>query len=186
MCGGNSTRMGEDKGLIKNGVITWAELAFQKLDQLEIPVCVSINAQQEDAYKEIFSLEYLVVDNGNPLKGPAKGIMSVHELFPDKDLLVLACDLPYLQESTIQHLYFEYRDHQYEQDFFVYQNDGYPEPLCGIYKFTGLEAILQLAKEGRIEKNSMQYLLSIANTRLIPLPTDLVDQFKNLNSQEDI
>ena len=38
LCGGNSTRMGSDKGLLKEEEETWAELAGRKLKALQLPV----------------------------------------------------------------------------------------------------------------------------------------------------
>ena len=46
LCGGKSSRMGSDKGLLKLNDKTWAELAVKKMEQLRIPVYVSINETQ--------------------------------------------------------------------------------------------------------------------------------------------
>ena len=43
LCGGKSSRMGTDKGLLKLEANTWAQTAVDKLSELSIPVKLSVN-----------------------------------------------------------------------------------------------------------------------------------------------
>ena len=92
LCGGKSSRMGTDKGMIKKEGITWARLAFNKLNSLAIPVVVSVNDSQVLEYEKIFSDNLLITDLVD-IGGPFKGILSADHKFPQCDLFVLACDM---------------------------------------------------------------------------------------------
>jgi molybdenum cofactor guanylyltransferase len=46
LCGGQSSRMGTDKGLMVNEARTWAQTAVDKLTTLLIPVKISVNEKQ--------------------------------------------------------------------------------------------------------------------------------------------
>src|SRR6266542_3948944 len=94
LCGGQSTRMGTDKGLLVHQSITWAQRAADKLAQLNLPVVLSINEQQQIAYASSFDTALLITDNKDLLiGGPLRGIVSVHLQYPTEDLFVLACDM---------------------------------------------------------------------------------------------
>ena len=62
-CGGKSTRMGTDKGLIPLVEGNWASLAFEKMSSLGITVKVSINSDQQKDYLNFFEKEQLLTDN---------------------------------------------------------------------------------------------------------------------------
>ena len=42
LCGGQSLRMGSDKGLLKLQSITWTQNAINKMTALNIPVTISV------------------------------------------------------------------------------------------------------------------------------------------------
>src|SRR5215210_5197976 len=94
LCGGQSTRMGTDKGLLQLNGKTWVQHTSDKLSSLQIPVVVSLNKKQPDGYSKIFSSDKLIIDDESlSLKGPLLGLMSVHQQLKQEDLLVLACDM---------------------------------------------------------------------------------------------
>ena len=75
---------------------------------------------------------------------------------------------------------------QTNADAFVYTNDGEPEPLCGIYKASGLAHILQLYQSKQLPKYSMKYMLEHINTCLIPLTDDKKKSFRNFNAHAEL
>src|SRR4051812_4885506 len=110
LCGGQSTRMGADKGLLKQGSLTWAELAAHKLSSLQIPVSLSVNKEQATIYSKIFSPDQLIIDNeALSIKGPLLGVLSAHQNFPDEDLVILACDMIEMSASVLQDLINNYQ-----------------------------------------------------------------------------
>jgi molybdopterin-guanine dinucleotide biosynthesis protein A len=177
LCGGESRRMGSDKGLIEQDGKTWAGLVAEKLLALQIPVVISINELQYEAYSKLFASEELIVDNLD-LKGPIKGLLSVHQKYPHKDILLMACDLIDMDETTLNNLIVQYRATN-EFDFFVYQ-ENFAEPFCAIYTKRGLEPVLGKAQRHSLVKFSFQTILDEGNTLRIPIINK--SSFRNYNA----
>jgi molybdopterin-guanine dinucleotide biosynthesis protein A len=180
LCGGDSRRMGRDKGLLDTGEGYWASRMANKLAPL--PVFYSINPQQWENYSRVLPLDHLIPDSPRlpGVRGPLKGLLSVYERFPDKDLLLVACDLQDLDSAAIDDVTEAYNRQQEWYDFFVYQDEGFFQPFCGIYTARGLAAIYQQAGEGRLVDNSLQRLLKEARTNSLPILNPAA--FRNYNS----
>ncbi len=109
LCGGQSSRMGSDKGLLKPGATTWAQTATNKMAALNIPVKISINSDQYKDYEALFPATDLIIDHATLLlKGPLLGVLSSHLAFPKEDLFILACDMPLMEISLLYTLYRSY------------------------------------------------------------------------------
>jgi len=181
LCGGNSTRMGKDKGLLMTEETPWAEWAAQKLEQLGIPFCISINEKQLESYSHHFESERLIVD-AFEVPGPLRGIFSAHNQFPHHDLFIVACDLPDISMELMQKLLHVFRSYEGSHDFFVYQHEDVMEPLLGIYTREGLQKIVDLHALGQLDKFSMKHVLEISNTYSEPLSIFELEQLRNYNT----
>ncbi|MDH4126688.1 MAG: NTP transferase domain-containing protein [Gammaproteobacteria bacterium] len=146
LAGGESRRMGRDKALLpRNGESQLAYLAAL-LGRLCDRVFVSARStQQHDAERSRFDL---VVDHYQNL-GPMAGILSALEDYPDKDWLVVACDLPNVDEPTLRFL-LEHRSAAKPFTAFRSSHDGLPEPLCAIYKNSSANVLRNFVAEGVI------------------------------------
>lgn len=185
LCGGNSSRMGKDKGLLVKDKEPWAKVAFDKLESLGIPVVVSINSNQSVEYKKHFTEERIVIDRIG-IKGPLGGILSIHDQYPNHDLMVVACDLPDLSLSLARNLVNVYEERAGEHDFIVYSIENEVEPLLGIYTSEGLKKIFSLYLSNQLEKLSMKYVLEVGNTFSVELEQDRRRELKNYNFKEDL
>jgi molybdopterin-guanine dinucleotide biosynthesis protein A len=186
LCGGESSRMGRDKGLIESQNKTWVQLATVKLEELEIPVVISISGKQKENYEKVLPGKTVIVDDSSiALKGPVAALLSVHLQYPGEDLFVLACDLPLMETSVLDELYCSYLNNNHFQAF-VYTNNGEPEPLCGIYTAKGLELILRMHQTKKLEKHCMKYTLDQLLIHNIPIPENKKQCFRNFNSPEDV
>ena len=186
LCGGKSTRMGSDKGLLKLRTNTWAKTAVDKITELQLPVILSVNVNQYPDYAAIFPVEQLVKDNGTlKLRGPLCGVLSVHLEYPHEDLLILACDMPLMEVEILKEL-LKYYQQNNSDDAFVYSNDGEPEPLCGIYKAKGLAHIIQLHNINQLPKHSMKYMLEHISPQIIPISEDKKRSFHNFNAHAEL
>lgn len=185
LCGGQSSRMGADKGLLKLHAGTWAQTAVDKIAELGLPVLISINPDQYTAYATVFSTEQLVPDNNTlEIKGPLCGLLSVHLNYPSSDLLILACDMPLMETHLLKELISNYRSTA--ADAFVYSDNNQPEPLCGIYKATALAHIYQLYQRSQLPKHSMKYLLDHVKTFTLPFADDQKKYFRNFNAHAEL
>ncbi len=184
LCGGQSVRMGFDKGTLLAGHQTWASIAEAKLRSLNIPIKFSVNVNQETTYINLFQKENLIIDNHIlTIGGPLKGILSAHLSAPTEDLFVLACDLIKMDIRLMRRLLNEAKD---EFETCVFSNSGFYEPLCGIYKAKGLAKIIKLYNEGNLKKHSMQSVLNQLKTHLVTFSVKDQHYFKNFNSPTEL
>ena len=186
LCGGQSSRMGSDKGLLPADDSTWAKSAVNNLAALGIPVSLSVNELQYNNYTTAFSGTEIITDNDLlVLHGPLLGVLSAHLQHPLQNLFVLACDMPLMETSVVRNLYNHYLQTD-AYDAFVFTNDEQPEPLCGIYCARGLAAILDMYKTLALTRHSMKFMLEHLNTRYIAITEKQKKYFKNFNAHADL
>lgn len=184
LCGGKSTRMGTDKGLLKEEEQTWAEMAARKFTALQLPVVISVNESQFPVYEQIFPAGQLVIDNECfAAKAPLFGLLSVHLRLPTEDLFVLACDIRDMTTDLMQQLHSECKRYDYEA--YVFRTDR-PQPLCGIYTAGGLKKIYQAFLDGGLTRFSMMHVLELLNTKYIPVEAENVQAFNNYNRPDEL
>lgn len=193
LSGGQSSRMGTDKGLIRLEARNWAQTACEKLAALSLPVVVSVNTTQFDTYASIFSREQLVKDDdGLTLKGPLLGVLSAHEKYPQDDLFVLACDLPLMEQSVLEQLLAAWQSLAEEgsdapaKDACLFTNHDQSEPLCAIYSARGLAVILQVYQAQQLQKFSMKYMLQQLDVHYIPIRPVQERSFRNFNAHAEL
>jgi molybdenum cofactor guanylyltransferase len=186
LCGGQSTRMGTDKGLLLQRNKSWGELAAEKLQSLNIPVKYSVNNSQELVYGNLFGKENLILDHQElAIGGPLKGILSAHLAQPTADFFVLACDLVMMNITVMKKL-MKIKETEKEYEAYAYANTHFYEPLCAIYTGRGLARIAKTYQEGHLMKYSLQAVLKELNTYKITLAESELDVFKNFNSPNEI
>jgi molybdopterin-guanine dinucleotide biosynthesis protein A len=186
LCGGQSSRMGTDKGLLKLHGRTWAEATADKLNALALPVILSVNEQQYQTYISLFTEKQIIRDNLSlGIRGPLCGVLSAHLLFPDEDLFVLACDMPLLDVKVLKNL-MEAVEKFPSSGAVLYDNNGEPEPLCGIYRASSLAFVVMLQQQGSLSKHSMKYMLEQMKPTLLPLRADQQSSFRNFNVSSEL
>lgn len=131
LCGGESRRMGRDKGLLQTDGQPWVLHMADKLAHHHLPVVFSINKKQVPAYSTWLPAGRFIIDADRGA-GPLKGLLSVHRYYPDNDLLMVACDMQDLDAATIGRLIQVWREE--EADFYAYEVDGFLQPFCAIYR----------------------------------------------------
>ena len=183
LCGGESRRMGSDKGLLRQGDYPWALVMGKKLEQQHLAVVYSIHPEQQAAYSAIIPPGLLVTDRARTGRlGPLEGLLSVHEKFPDRDLLLLACDMPDMDALTLQQLIDSYAQFP-SFDFYAYTEQtgdlGRIQPFCCIYTAQGIRAANPdgFAKDGY--SKGLRSLLQKGNVQLLRIENE--QAFKNYN-----
>jgi molybdopterin-guanine dinucleotide biosynthesis protein A len=185
LCGGQSLRMGTDKGMLKLQANTWAQTAADKMTAMQLPLVLSVNENQYNIYSNAFLSEQLVKDNETiDLRGPLRGVLSVHVRHPQEDLFVLACDLPLMEIFLLKKLLSCYDEQK--ADAFAFTNDEIIEPLCSIYCSEGLSHVRQLQKTKQLQMHSMKYALEQMNLISVPLAEDEKKYFKNFNTHREL
>ena len=80
--------------------------------------------------------------------GPIAGILAAQEQEPAAAWLVLACDLPLLDDGTLAHL-IAHRDAAALATAYRSSHDGLPEPLCAIWEPGSHPALAAYLAQGR-------------------------------------
>jgi molybdenum cofactor guanylyltransferase len=130
LAGGRSTRMGEDKATLAYPGTTQLDWAFALLKPFVERGFISVRADQTN--DPVRSRYKQIVDTRDNL-GPIAGIAAAQQQHPDAAWLVLACDLPFLDSGTLEHLIAE-RQPARLATAYRSSHDGLPEPLCAIYE----------------------------------------------------
>jgi molybdopterin-guanine dinucleotide biosynthesis protein A len=140
LAGGQSTRMHRDKATLKYQGKTQLDRAFELARRHVTKVFVSVRASQ--TLDPMRAQRPMIVDSvaGD---GPIVGIRSALAAHPKVAWLVLACDLPFLADATLEYLLRE-RDSSSGKGFataYRSAHDGLPEPLCAIWEPAAAEAL---------------------------------------------
>lgn len=144
LAGGKSRRMGRDKALLDRGGQSQLGYAVELLDRHTDRVFVSTSAAlASDAERRQYPL---IVDRYEGL-GPVAGILSAIREHPEVDWLVVACDLPNVDDATIANLLAQRDGEQY---FTAYASsyDALPEPLCALYHAGCADTIQAFVDDG--------------------------------------
>jgi len=163
LAGGHSKRMQRDKAVLEYHGRSQLEWAVSFVQPHVERVFVSVRPDQtDDPVRARFDQ---IVDAQQNL-GPIAGIMAAQAKYPDVAWLVLACDLPFLDEGTLRTL-IAARQPQRLATAFRSSHDVLPEPLCAIYEPASREAILAHVASG---KNCPRKFLINSDVHLLDEP----------------
>jgi molybdenum cofactor guanylyltransferase len=145
LAGGRSTRMQRDKATLSYQGRNQLDRAMEMLASCVAQAYVSVRPDQRT---DRARARYAQVVDAQEGLGPIAGIAAAQALKPGAAWLVLACDLPYLQPSTLAHLLSE-RDPARIATAYRSSHDGLPEPLCAIYEPRSAALILERISAGK-------------------------------------
>lgn len=177
LCGGESKRMGTDKGSLVKAGKAWAQQVAEKLAFQGLEVVISVNAGQLEHYRSIFPEQILIKDHIK-VAGPLGGLLSVHDKYPAHDLLLMACDLIEMDEATLAGLIGSYASKP-EYQYYVYRHEGFSEPFCAIYTAAALSAVKSAAEKGELKRFSLHERFETGHTHYLDIEDASV--FKNFN-----
>jgi molybdopterin-guanine dinucleotide biosynthesis protein A len=177
LCGGQSKRMGSDKGLLLKDGTAWAVLIAKKIKDAGLEVVISINEKQQQSYQEIFPDTPLIIDH-LPIDGPLDGLLSIHRNFPERDILLMACDLIDMKPEVIEALLSSYKNHP-EFDYYVYEQHGFTQPFCAIYTARGLAQVYEAFEQNLLKKYSLHERFETGKTLYLPVEDE--GSFMNYN-----
>lgn len=173
LAGGKSTRMGQDKGLIDYH----GKPQRDYLKDLLAPFCVrtfiSCRPDQVD-------------DVSDPLPdtieglGPMGAILSAFRAYPDVAWLVLACDLPLMQERAIENLV-NHRAYSKVASAYKSPTDDFPEPLIAIWEPRAYPILLQFLAQGYSCPRKV-----LINSTIELLIADNVEALENVNAPDEM
>jgi len=143
LAGGRSQRMGRDKALLEFHGVPQIEFVHRLLQKHCSKVFLSKRIDQE-TYNQFDFINDSEEFSGH---GPLAGILSAMKKYPNADWMVVACDLPFITDETLQTLLCQ-RDQEKQATAFISTHDGLPEPLCAIWHGHAYASILKLFNDG--------------------------------------
>lgn len=186
LSGGQSSRMGTDKGSIELNGRRWVEHAGNRCMAAGLSTYYSINKNQFNQYAEFLPAELLITDAVD-IQGPLAGLLSFYLTHPDTDVLLLPCDMIRLNEKILSELIDTYEAINIGHDIMAYQHaDENIEPMPGIYTSEALRKIYWLYTSGELQKFSLKHCIEISNSFFIPIKKEYTFFFKNVNTPEDL
>jgi molybdenum cofactor guanylyltransferase len=177
LAGGASTRMQRDKATLMYHGRTQLAWAHELLAKFCAATFVSVRPDQRN---EPSRAAFPQIVDRQPGLGPLAGISTALLEHPKAAWLVVACDLPFLTESTLSHL-IEQRDSGRIATAYRSHHDGLPEPLCAIWEPLAAEAVLAHLAAG---KQCPRKLLINADCKLIDLAD--ANALDNVNTIEEL
>jgi molybdenum cofactor guanylyltransferase len=163
LAGGASTRMRTDKAALEYHGRPQVRWAFELLAKHCAATFVSVRPdQREDPARA--GLPQIV--DRQPGIGPIAGIASALLEHPKAAWLVLACDLPFLTDGTLQHLV-AHREPRKIATAYRSTHDGLPEPLCAIWEPAARDPVWSYIASG---KQCPRRLLIDSDVALLDLP----------------
>jgi molybdenum cofactor guanylyltransferase len=175
LSGGASRRMQRDKAQLAYAGQPQLMRAWHLLKAVTERAFVSVRAEQRDDPLRAGLPQ--IVDRYEAI-GPAAGILTAQEAYPDVAWLVIACDLPLLDMATLQAL-LDARDANHDATAFTSRFDGLPEPLCALWEPSS-HALLKQRVDG--SSYCPRKALILSRTKLLPAPGDALD---NINTPEE-
>ena len=204
LSGGKSSRMGEDKALLKVGAKTIIEIMIDKLK----PFCneIIISADNVEKYSKF---GYKVVPDKFKNSGPLAGIYSSLLESNTESNFVISCDLPLVSQNVIEKII----NTDSDKEIILPVTNGKYHQLCGVYSKSVLERAEEILRkeeggrgeeekgrrgdgekwrkgeEGKVRKKrntSVKSLLNISEVEYVDVTSIAKEnEFLNMNTVED-
>lgn len=144
LAGGASKRMGRDKAALAYRGQAQLTRTFDLVSRHCARTFVSVRREQtgdpsRSGYPQITDL----IEDA----GPIAGIAAAQAAHPDVGWLVVACDLPFLDDAAIELLVARRGNHPITA--YRSTHDGLPEPLCAIYEPSTRVGLIEAITLGR-------------------------------------
>lgn len=176
LSGGASMRMGKDKALLDRFGEPQLQATFNLLSPCVQSCFVSL---RNDQRTEPVRAALPGIVDGVEGAGPAAGLLAAHAAHPEAAWLVLACDLPRLQASTLEAL-IQARDGTHAAIAYRSAVDGLPEPLCAVWEPAALQCLSHRAQSAQY---GLRDVLRLVDTLLLPVPDGY--ELDNANTMQE-
>jgi len=175
LAGGKSIRMGTDKGAINYHGRAQRDHSYDQLNALCEQSYLSCRPEQTAQ----MLLDFPVIADTFAGLGPFGAILSAFREHPNHAWLVIACDLPLMDEATLQYL-IDHRDPSKVATAFNSPVNEFPEPLIAIWEPKSYPILLQFLAQGyscprKVLINSDVHLIDAPNPKALT----------NVNSPEE-
>jgi len=187
LAGGQSTRLGRDKGLLSLADKTIIQRVYDSMREVAEEVVIAVSSQKQQAsYFRLLGRCTFVLDLRKHV-GPLAGLVSGLDAVCGKKVAVVGCDMPFASR-TLFRLLFELC---VRQDAVIPRwPNGYIEPLHSVYDSANcLMAAKKALKSGHRDIRSMishlEHTLFVSTETIREIDPDL-SMFMNINTRIDL
>jgi molybdopterin-guanine dinucleotide biosynthesis protein A len=177
LSGGKSTRMGQEKGLIKLNGKPMIQHVIDHLDPICDQILISANATMyQDFGYPVFK------DEINEI-GPAGGIVSSLKHSKNEKNIIIACDLPFASTPFIRTLL----DMSENYEITLPMSGPHYQPLCAVYSKEVYAVFMECINKGIYSLQSIVKAFRIQIIRQGDIKGfDLSIELRNINSPDDM
>jgi molybdenum cofactor guanylyltransferase len=172
LCGGKSSRMGEDKSLLP--FASSKSLTQYQYDRLK-PYFKDIYLSSKVNKFDFINNDKIIFDENKDVFSPILALQTIFKKLNNQKIFIITVDTPFVSLESISKLIKESK----ELDICVAKTEKIHN-LCGVFSSNISESINSMI-ESDIHK--IGYLLKNNNTSFIEFPDD--DEFMNINNKEE-
>ena len=170
LCGGKSSRMGQDKTLMEFGKFKdLTHFQFAKMSEIFDKVFISAKSQKFDPPLPVLADEF---DDFSPMGA----IYSILKNFKDDKVFIIPCDMPFVEISTIYELY----ENVGNCDICVASDEIRQHNLCGFFDTAVTKKALNLYENNN---HKIANLLNLVEFKAVKFANS--EQFHNINDEND-
>ena len=179
LCGGKSTRMGDDKANMPFGSETMLQRVVRLLTEVVEPSRIVVVAAQNQAIPTLPASVTITRDRV-PGRGPLEGFSAGLEALPSdvEEIFITSCDAPLLVPAFVRRLF----ELCQSCDAAVPTDGKFVHPLSAVYRTAIRPHVNSLIASNQLRVNG---LFNLVRTRQIPID-DLRDADPQLQSLENI
>ena len=175
LTGGESKRMGTDKGILEVSNTTFFNQVLKVAHQLSNQVFVSVGNHNQNQYQ---NSDAIVVTDVVSNKGPMGGIISVLPRITLEWFFIVSVDTPMVTEEMLQELW----DTKEGYDAVVFSSDNRIHPLVGLYSRKSQTDWNDAFAKGKLKMTS---LVKSFNINVIEVNNDVARRLKNINTPHE-
>ena len=175
LCGGKSSRMGTEKGLVNYNNQPFIQLVIDAI----VPITTNIFLVTDN--QEYTDFNYPLVADVYKNKGPVGGIFSALDRSETENNLILSCDIPKISTNVIKNYLINNISDQ--NDVIFLSDDKNVYPLIGIYNKSVKPKFSEAIKSNKIKLLS---LLNELNCQVIKVNPRDFESLKNINTQDEL
>lgn len=177
LSGGRSRRMGTDKSMMKLKGKALIEYSIEALK----PLCNKVVISSNNLIHDFTGCE--VWPDELPDQAPIVGIFSCLKRSETEINIILSCDMPLMNTRMLQYLFENSANHDITVPIY---DDGFIEPLCGVYKQSSLQILKGFIDQQNFRLNEC---IRASSHHLVPVGKHLSfyspNLFSNVNTPDD-
>ncbi len=162
LAGGQSSRMGQNKALMKIDGVPVIERIAIELEKITDELLIVTNTFHTYQY-----LNIPMVGDEQKGKGPLAGIQAGLKATRSEKNLIVACDMPFISSSLGDFLLEELEDYQAA----IPKLEGHVHPLFGAYRKDALHAVSQ-----SLAKNELRMMSLLQNLHVRYISEDILSR----------